>query len=664
MLLKSVEYENFRPFKGIQKIEFTSPDKPDANVYVVLGDITHGKSTFVLSFIWCFYGVSKFTRSKEILNRDIENSLRHGESAQARVTVVFEDAGREYTVKRVQKFTKSYDSLNSNMSIMTMEYVDEFGQIQSCGKLNAEFETAIRAILPEELSSYFFFEGEKENNISKKDLSTAVKKLLGLEAMDKMKEHLHGNTTAKNAAAGSVIRHFESKKTGPGMIDAESLRTKLDNANKSIIEIDEELSKVREMIAFYDRKIDETRDILRANEPTRNIQSDLDRVEMDIKLEQKQLEDDRKKFITFFNDYAIDFFIYPLVEKAQGKLKELHLDDKGITGIEVSAIKELLKREKCLCGTELKPGTMAYKAVEEYIDILPPKSVGVLVNEMNEKLEAKEEKAKAFFEEFNNKYFSLQNTIDRLDRLEREKADLHDRLKKMDRINSTQYENDLMKFKNKKSDAESKKESLLKRKGVFEDDISKYDKKLSDLEKLTSQSDKATLACLYAYDLYNWVSASYDKKEKEMRERLEKIVTEKFNNMYAGKREVKIDSNYRIQITVNGQPLDDTGGLRVIQYFAYVGGLVQLASEVLREKDEGIELGEDYPLVLDAAFSHADEKHIKSISKELMNSTKQLILGVKKNDWYYAEDALRENVARVYNLTKVSETYTLIEEVK
>ena len=170
MLLKSVEYENFRPFKGIQKIEFTSPDKPDANVYVVLGDITHGKSTFVLSFIWCFYGVSKFTRSKEILNRDIENSLRHGESAQARVTVVFEDAGREYTVKRVQKFTKSYDSLNSNMSIMTMEYVDEFGQIQSCGKLNAEFETAIRAILPEELSSYFFFEGEKENNISKNHL--------------------------------------------------------------------------------------------------------------------------------------------------------------------------------------------------------------------------------------------------------------------------------------------------------------------------------------------------------------------------------------------------------------------------------------------------------------------------------------------------------------
>ena len=71
MLLKSVEYENFRPFKGVQKIEFTSPDKPEANVFVVLGDITHGKSTFVLSFIWCFYGVSKFTRSKEILNRDV-----------------------------------------------------------------------------------------------------------------------------------------------------------------------------------------------------------------------------------------------------------------------------------------------------------------------------------------------------------------------------------------------------------------------------------------------------------------------------------------------------------------------------------------------------------------------------------------------------------------
>jgi len=664
MLLKSIEYENFRPFKGKQKIEFTSPNNANANVFVILGDNTHGKSTFVLSFIWCFYGVSKFARSKEILNRDIENKLQDGQGADAKVTVAFVDEGKEYTIKRTQRFIKSGDTLKSEPSIMSMEYIDSNGQFVSCGKVPSELDTAIRAMLPEELSSFFFFEGEKDNNITKKDLSSAVKNLLGLEAMAKMKEHLHGSTTSKLPATGSVLRHFESKRSGSRSIPAETLRNKIDNATNEISTIDRDVVAIKEKIEFYDRKIDEIKDVLRRNEPTKNIQTRLDKIETDLKYEQFLLNDERKKFVGFFNDYALDFFIYPLVEKAQTKLKEMNLDDKGLKGIEVSAIKELLQREKCLCGTELKPGTMAYKAVEEYIDILPPKSVGVLVAEMNEKLDASEEKAKSFYAEFESKYFSLQNTVDRIDRLEREKAELKATLKKMDRINSTQYEKDLLNFKNKKVALDEQKDDLMKKKGLHEENIKKYENELKKIDKEAIQNDRATVAYLYAMDLYNWVSSSYDAKEREMRERLERIVTEKFNNMYSGKRDVRIDSSYRIQITVNGQPLDDTGGLRVIQYFAYVGGLVQLASEVLNEKDDGIQLGEDYPLVLDAAFSHADEGHIKSISTELMKSTKQLVLGVKKNDWYYAEEALRENVAKIYQLNKISETYTVIEEVK
>ena len=100
MLLKSIEYKDFRPFKGFQKIEFTSPTKSDENVYIILGDNTFGKSTIILSFIWCFYGVSNFNHKKDILNRDVENSMKIGERARASVTVVFEDENREYTITR------------------------------------------------------------------------------------------------------------------------------------------------------------------------------------------------------------------------------------------------------------------------------------------------------------------------------------------------------------------------------------------------------------------------------------------------------------------------------------------------------------------------------------------------------------------------------------
>ena len=216
MLLKSIEYTNFRPFKGTQRIDFTRPnDKSNENTFIILGDNTHGKSTIILSFIWCFYGKSKFNREKEILNREVEDSLRNGERDKAEVKVIFEDEGIEYTVRRYQYFRKTVNGLVAEPNTMVMSYVDnKDGQSKFCGKLTSEYEKAIRAILPEELSSFFFFEGEKDNNITKKDLGTAVKNLLGLEAMAKMKEHLHGTTSAITST--SVKGYFasqQSKKT-------------------------------------------------------------------------------------------------------------------------------------------------------------------------------------------------------------------------------------------------------------------------------------------------------------------------------------------------------------------------------------------------------------------------------------------------------------------
>ena len=122
-----------------------------------------------------------------------------------------------------------------------------------------------------------------------------------------------------------------------------------------------------------------------------------------------------------------------------------------------------------------------------------------------------------------------------------------------------------------------------------------------------------------------------------------------------------------INITYNGTIVDDTGGLRVIQYFAYVGGLVKLAYEVMKERNddrnEVQELGEQYPLVLDAAFSHADQTHTQNIARELANAASQLIFAVMEKDWLYAKTGLAGKVGRMYELQKIDETEVKIVEV-
>ena len=69
-----------------------------------------------------------------------------------------------------------------------------------------------------------------------------------------------------------------------------------------------------------------------------------------------------------------------------------------------------------------------------------------------------------------------------------------------------------------------------------------------------------------------------------------------------------------------------------------------------------------YPLVLDAPFSQADEKHVPAISRLISNNAEQIILVVMKKDWNYAKQVLSEKVGRFYTLEKMTETHTFIRE--
>ena len=107
MLLKSIMFNNFRPFIGQQKVLLTNSDKNDSNVTVLLGDNTYGKTTFVLAFIWCLYGESRFNSPESILNKKIEMSMASDSIETAYVEIEFEDNNIIYTMGRTQKFTKN-----------------------------------------------------------------------------------------------------------------------------------------------------------------------------------------------------------------------------------------------------------------------------------------------------------------------------------------------------------------------------------------------------------------------------------------------------------------------------------------------------------------------------------------------------------------------------
>ena len=667
MLLKSVSYKDFRPFKGHQTIDLTPKDEnQDATVTVIIGNNTYGKSTFVLSFIWCLYGESRFNRPNDILNKKVEKQLAVGETSDAWVEVVFEDGGREYTMKRTQEFKKTEKGLKVSESEASLVYIDENGLTQKVGPMQHDVNMTIKSILPQDLSSFFFFEGEKDNEIRKKDLGKAVRTLLGLEAFDNMRSHLYGSQTQNTPYSNSVMGYYLEKQKNESGDKAQEEWKKKQEAEEAYNKAVDRIKELDEEITKYEDLIDQINAKLREAGPAKELQKRRDDIAKELISLESDLERKNKAFLLMFGKEGLPLLVTPLLFRAEEKLDKMNVADKGIKGIEAKAIRELLHRGECLCGTDLKEGSLAYKNVKKYIDYVPPKSIGTLVRDVKETISIDRENGKEFVKRYEDAYREIQILKNRIRKLEAEDRSKLAEISKIGEIDLGDAETDLIRFKKYISDFRDERDCQV---GIKTSKTSEIATATNNFNMYKGKTDKAKqyqLYYRYAEEIYKWVNKNYSKKDEELRVRLAANVSTLFDNMYSGKRNVTIDDKYNIYMTVDGEEVDLTGGLRVIQYFAYVGGLVKLAYEIMSERKNTEEeasaiLGEQYPLVLDAAFSHADDIHTHNIAKELSAATNQLIFALMKKDWLYAKDGLVGKVGRMYELEKIDETEVRIE---
>lgn len=668
MLLKSISYHDFRPFKGDQTIDLTpSEENKDATVTVIIGNNTYGKSTFVLSFIWCLYGDSRFNRPNDILNKKVEMSLNKDEKATAWVEVQFEDGGKEYTMRRTQEFRKTEKGLKASESEASLVYVETDGQTHKVGPLQHDINLAIKSILPQDLSAFFFFEGEKDNEIRKKDLGKAVRTLLGLEAFDNMRSHLFGSQTQSSPYSNSVMGYYLEKQKSESGDKAQAEWDKKQQAESELSEANKRIEELDKEIETYDGLIDEINAKLREAGPAKELQKRRDAIANEIASFEKELEKKNKAFLLMFGKEGVPLMVTPLLSRAEEKLDKMNVADKGIKGIEAKAIRELLHRGVCLCGTDLNEGSLAYKNVEKYIDYVPPKSIGTLVRDVKETIARSREENLEFVKKFEDAYKEIQVIKKKLRDLEAEDRSKLAEIGRIGEIDLGSAEEDLIRYKSKINELRDDRDTQI---GIKTSKESEIETATNNFNMYKGKSDRAKqyqIYYRYAEEIYNWVNKNYSAKDEELRARLAANVSTLFDNMYSGKRLVTIDDRYNISMTTtDGQVVDLTGGLRVIQYFAYVGGLVKLAYEIMMERQNNDEeasasLGEQYPLVLDAAFSHADDIHTHNIARELSGATNQLIFALMRKDWLYAKSGLTDRVGRMYELVKIDETEVKVE---
>lgn len=659
MLIKTLRMENFRQFRGTTKVDFSCD--PEKNVTIILGDNTFGKTTLLQAFNWCFYNKVNFDQRPDfLLNYELSEEMRNGEQQIVEVEITVLHDGTEYVITRTQRYTCANGNVRGeSVPNIKVSYKQEDGQTESVKA--AQVDNVINNILPEDLSTYFFFDTERVSSIStRKDVAEAVKGLLGLSIMDSAIKHL-GDRAKKTTVIGKLYGSMNLD----GDVKAQEALNRIQAAEEKRNAIAGQLEDCASQISQYDARKEQLDAILRDNQTTTTLQKKKEDLERRISLERKALSEAITQYFREFNAGSLAFFAQPLLSTASAFLKEVKVDDKGIRDLTKPTIMELIKRGRCICGQEIRDGNEAYQHLMAELAYVPPESIGNTVRHYKERLSSFSRPAERTYSSLDERYRAILRSKNRIQEWEDEHQTIGTQISGKE--NMRRYEQELADIRVRLRDIHAKKDRLNRDDGALKSDIDRWKKLYDSLTAVSEKNRQAMELIVYAEEIKGWLEETYKDKELTIREDLEAKVNEIFERMYHGHRRVTIDAKYHVELltTVSDREIaaGESEGSNRVKNFAFIAGLVAMAKgKIITDSSEnGINLSsEPYPLVMDAPFSNADETHTANISKVLPEIAEQVIMFVMQKDWNYAEPVMNERVGKRYHLNKDSETCTHI----
>ena len=657
MLLQSIKLENFRQFTD-ERIDFSTD--PERNVTLIIGENGTGKTTFAQSFFWCLYGETDFT-DKILINRTVAEKLQPDQKATVRVELRLTHGSANYEIVRTQEYKKSYSGKVSGANtVLSISVKSADGNTRYLKPL--ECETEIKKILPKELSSYFFFDGERIEKMSKEiasgkkssGFSDAVVGLTGLKATLAALGHL--SPTKSSSVIGKFNDDYKgdsSEKILKFTKEIEALQAELDKIESRLAEIDNEIDAARTSKAKFEEDIKQFAD-------GEKLQNQRDKLNRELTAAKKVKAQFIKALCTTFNGGMTSFFSMSLVERALKVISESDFSGKDIPEMHAKTIKYLIKRGTCICGTHLSEGSIPYNKVMELLDYLPPQSIGVTVGQFIKDSRSQYGKEITLYNDVANHLSLIRQQDETIAGIENdislisEKLDGDDVREQVKKLNAQ-----IQACERNISDRTAEQKRLLNRQGAAEKEKSLKETSRSELSLLDVNNRRIELYKAYATRIYTELFSEYKTREKSIRDKLEASINEIFKSIYDGGLSLSIDEKYNISVYVT----DFDGGVEtstaqsISVIFAFISAIIKMA------RDNQIENGDEsysepYPLVMDAPLSAFDKRRIKAICSAIPETAEQVIIFIKDTDGELAEEHLGTKVKTRHYFEKLDEFNT------
>jgi|688.fasta_scaffold00389_34 DNA sulfur modification protein DndD len=651
MYIKEIELNNFRIYKGVNKINL-SPEK-DKNIIVVSGKNGFGKTTFLMSLVWCLYGKNmqnvdelyqKEIGDKGGYGKYIGNSLNRLAKSEGdtkfSVSVTFRDVKiPEITCNEI-KITRTYDivtSASDKVEVLVDGFQNELIQdLTTDGKQDGE-EIFIRDfILPIEIAKFFFFDAEKIVSLAeinspeqRRLLSKAYTEVLGIKKYEDLKDQLE---SIQDEYRKKSAKPQEKSELSQIIADIDKTQIDIEEIEKSIQKINDEKLEKANASNDIQRKL-----IQEGNQMTLEQLNKLKEEEGVLNSKLSLLQDDLKELfdlipfglagetlmevstqLTNEKNYRTNKFIQEDVgEKTNKILDDIEQEKKSfptaipteIRNFYENQIKNLVRKHFFADAPELPSN---FVALHDFSD--------AETNELNGLVNNLKHTFKEVFTRLNDEYSRSKNQLDSIRRKIRDaEKDAEDEY--ISNLRSEKERLDL-RIMSIEKDIYDYKEKI----GGLKNDIKTFKQRQEELRKKIDDSRKYSAKEEKAQEVIDRLKGFIKSFKEEKKKSLESNILNELNILMHKKGFIK---KVAVDINQSGDDVDinlfnsrnekiDKGSLSMGERQMYASALLKA---LVDESDI------EFPVFIDSPMQKFDRDHAENVIKEFYpNVSKQVVL--------------------------------------
>jgi DNA sulfur modification protein DndD len=630
MKLTSLRLCNFRQFYSTTP-EMQLARTDDRNITLIHGNNGAGKTTLLNAFTWVLYEkfTAAFAAPAQLINQRAIAEAKAGDRIECWVEIAFEHDRKRHRIKRQITATQRKTGLDIGRSEVFLLIAGDDGRWSPLPPPQVA-EDVIGRILPKSLHQYFFFDGERIEQIGRSsnraEVAEATKTLLGAKVLDSAIKHLR-----------NAVVSLEQELAGIGDAETKVLLTAKKQKTQEIEQFTDRLAEIEQELVHWTELRQELGQRLRELGEVEQLQRRRDQLEAQEKENRDRLQQTKSLLKHALSTQSYTVFLTDITAQLHTLVREREEQGELPSDIKQKFVTDLLERQRCICGAELHEGEPAHEHVKSWLGRAGLSNVEGAVYRLDSQASELSKQAEKFWQEADRAQTTLNHLKISLVNVEEQLEEIREQL----HANPSE---DIRQLQTQLDKAQQRTESLNVEKGAIQQQISDRENELIRLSKQVKEhklkEGKQRLVqrrIAAAQDAIERLQQVKHTQDLLFRRQLEQRVQEIFGKISFKAQVPRLSDKYELSLveSIGGQEISvaaSTGEHQILS-LSFIGSIID---RVRQWSKAGLVMGPDsstFPLVMDSPFGSLDETYRRQVAKLIPELANQLIVLVTKTQW-------------------------------